>query len=396
MLLLAMLAATGCGQGLPCQCVDPDAPYSLVVRESDSGQTGVIPNSGAVAFLLDPRRGHLYASGLPAPTYPSPYPRQTPLTEVMGGGVANGVSGFRYDPQNGTGVATLHAGGKGLAPFTYRLVIAATVLHPGLNVVRPGEIVAQAWDGEGAPTDTNLGTPLLTNITGWTAPGAQGRVKAGLVTRPPWRAMRTGGLGVAHIQGAVVVVADPRGLDPTYFDGSEGTLRNLFGGARFTFVALGDDVGVQVSSSLPGAVERLPDSAAGPRVPGVTLVPLRMRLEQTTTLSLTTSLGQSFGLSIPMTPSCIPTDFPLYPDADLLNWKLPGTSPCSAQWLTQDAESAATTTCVRLMNQGDWTVTSRSGGVIHFRRRSQPQVTGTVTVHSYAGGGGLVAVDLRM
>lgn len=394
MLLLAMLVVGGCGHS-PCSCVDRDPSYSLVVHESDSGQTGVIPNVGGVAFVLDPRRDRMSASGLPGPVYASPNPRSTPVTELRPIMIDGRTRAFVYSPESGTGIATLTAGGAGLAPFTYRLVIADTVLQRGLNVVRPGQIVAQASDSAGTTEDTTSGAPLLTAITGWTAPGLQGRVNAGPVARPPWRAMRAGGLGTAQIPGAVVVVADPPGY-PVYFDGSEGTLRDLSGGARFTFVTLGDGVGVDVSSSLPGAVERLPDSAAGPRVPGATMVPLRMRLVQSTTLSLTTSSGQRFELTISMNPGCVPTDFPLYPDAQQVMWQSPGQSPCSAQWATPDSVSTATRTSVTLLNQGDWTVTSRAGGVVHFRRRSQARVSGTVTVQPYAPGGSLVALDLRM
>jgi len=395
MLLLAILAATGCGQGVNCQCLDPDPPYSLVIRESDSGQTGVMPSVGGVAFVLDPRRDRMFASGLPGPVYASPNPRATPVTELRPTTIAGRTKAFVYSPENGTGIATLKASGAGLAPFTYRLVIADTVLQRGLNVVRPGQIVAQASDSAGTTEDATSGAPLLTAITGWTAPGLQGRVNAGPVARPPWRAMRAGGLGAVRIPGAVVVVADPPGY-PTYFDGSEGTLRNLSGGSWFTFVTLGDDVGVDVSSSLPGAVERLPDSAAGPRVPGATMVPLRMRLVQSTTLSLTTSSGQRFELTISMNPGCVPTDFPLYPDAHQVKWQSAGQSPCSVEWQTSDSESVATKTSVSLLNQGDWTVTSHTGGVIHFRRRSRGQVSGTVTVRHNSLGETFVAVDLRM
>ncbi len=149
-------------------------------------------------------------------------------------------------------------------------------------------------------------------------------------------------------------------------------------GQRFMLVAIGDHQAVDVSSSSPGIVERLPDSETGPAVPGATLVPLQLRFAENTVVSLTAASGLRLAVTIDIFPLCIPRDFPRYPGALILGDS--SFAPCHATWLMRDDPGPILQTYVQLLDQGDWRVIGTRGSEIEFARRSRPAVRGTVHV----------------
>lgn len=142
--------------------------------------------------------------------------------------------------------------------------------------------------------------------------------------------------------------------------------------AAFLFVAL-SDVRVDVSSSPPGVVERLPSSEAGPAVLGATLV-----------VSLATSSGQRFQVPIDIAVACVPDDFPRYPGAEILGTT--SLSPCTTTWRLRYDPSHIVQTYRPLLDRGDWRVTGVRGSQIDFARRSRPAVRGTVAVVAHDQG----------
>jgi hypothetical protein len=101
--------------------------------------------------------------------------------------------------------------------------------------------------------------------------------------------------------------------------------------------------------------------------------------------------------------SCLPSDFPIYPGASLVNENTqigtefsPGdNSRCNMTLDSNDSVGTVTTYYEAQLNTGDWTIVSSdsANGVISFQLKSRPQTVGTVTL---LGRGQHSEIDIRL
>ncbi|HVC78504.1 MAG TPA: hypothetical protein VND96_18515 [Candidatus Micrarchaeaceae archaeon] len=101
--------------------------------------------------------------------------------------------------------------------------------------------------------------------------------------------------------------------------------------------------------------------------------------------------------------SCLPSDFPTYPNASVVNESTqignefsPGDSTrCNMGFDSNDDVASVTAYYEAQLNDGDWTIvtTDSANGVISFQRRSRPQTVGTLTL---LGRGQHSSIDIQL
>ena len=101
--------------------------------------------------------------------------------------------------------------------------------------------------------------------------------------------------------------------------------------------------------------------------------------------------------------SCLPSDFPIYPGASVVNENTqignefsPGDSTrCNMALDSNDSVVTVTAYYELQLNEGDWTIvtTDSANGVISFQRKSRPQTVGTLTL---LGRGQHSSIDIQL
>jgi hypothetical protein len=340
---------------------------------------------GSVAFLLDGRRDHLVTSPkLAVAAIDDPY-------KQFAGKHAFTVPDTQY------GVFDVTATGRGIGPFTFHLVIGegGRIQSYGgrqaTMVLQKGELIVQEY-----PPIT-LPRPAFELVQDAVAVGAEGGLLDSNQPVPTRRAYRAAQLGAQLVSigagGSIyVVVAD---VPPSFrglLDGGTSVPQSMSLGAgdRFAAVFIGDGQQVSWSVEPVDSVVRLPDAEVGPQPPGATLVPFRVMVEGTLSLSL--QIG-SRTMSVPIQAGdvvwCLPLDFPRYPLAQSAGGVLP---VCTWNMASNDSQAQVVAFYKSRLNRGDWRVISTKESApfppaaktatITFARRSDPAIGGTLEVDS--------------
>jgi hypothetical protein len=379
LLLLPAIAASlltfGCGEscGPPgASCSSPPI-YDLVLTEADSGKAGVSAGYGqGVAFLLDGRRARLVTTPvLPVKAVDDPY-KQFP-----------GRHAFAIWTST-LGVFDVTATGAGIPPFTFHLVIGRGI-SPTFTVLSLGDVVIQEYaSATGPPVSPAFGSPLFELVQEPVTVGSTGRLLLNTPTQTR-RAYRAAHLGTQIYTSSatgdayrVVVANAPSDFGFVDGDAPVPPPVGTSPGVRFAIVLAGDGQRVSWSAQPDYAVTRLPDAAAGPQPPGVTLVPFMAMAEGKTSLEIrqasrtfTLTLGENSG-------SCLPDDFPRYPLARPVDIRGPG--QCNEDMSLPDPPAEVLAFYRLHLNEGDWRIVSEHASEIKYVRRSDPAFSGSVKV----------------
>jgi hypothetical protein len=332
-----------------------------------------------VAFLLDGRRDDLVTSpALPVKRIDDPQ-KQFPRKHAFA------------LPADQYGVFDVTAGGAGIAPFTFHLVIGRTlpIQWPQVTVLHRGDLVVQELLGQ----PERLRGPAFDLVQDAVTIGTLGQL---LDNRPApiRRAYRAAQPGEQMVTSSAdgflpyrVVVANTPPTFQTFADGEVqvGIAASMTVGDRLGVVFTGDQAQVSWSVQPADAVVRLRDSDIGPQPPGATLVPFRVMVEGDVSLKVRTSRPSSAWVTISIQSggrTCLPSDFPRYPLA--YTAASSGDGPCQLYMQYTDSSTQVLAFYRSRLNEGDWRVISVASAVVMFTRRSNLAIGGSVEIGSGA------------